>query len=55
MFHRSYTAFLNNTADFRHVYELRTYSGGTARDLHPIPYSPTASVTKAAALEIFLS
>ena len=26
--------------DFRHVCSLRVYSGGTARDLHPVLYSP---------------
>ena len=26
--------------DFRHVFSLLAYSGGTVRDSHPVSYSP---------------
>ena len=40
--HSAHTAFSGSSpmTDFRHVCSLRVYSGGTARDLHPVLYSP---------------
>ena len=37
--------------DFRQVWRLHAYSGGTVRDFHPVFYSPTALLPHPQALK----
>ena len=45
----------HSAVEFLLVHNLHAYSGGTVRDFHPVPYSPSVPVTGTAALEMLLT